>query len=365
MELELDYNEDEVLMPQSLPSPSGEGTSGTKATEDGDLKQTLALMQAQIQMICQKINLDTKEGKQSKKRKLDEGTSELPSKSSRQEETFDLEEELESLLEFTGGNSQGVNEIEKDKNLDPYSSENLEEDTLFQGLVSELDYGDKTGAPVQEKVASLVGNICANKLSAAKHKDMCEKYERPQNVDLLQTTRVNQLVWDHTNLKTRTRDLKLQKIQLSNIKAMTALTVIVNDIMSGKGGLEKETILSKLTDALAMMGTANIQLNLLRRELFKPEIKPEYRNLCSKSTPITTLLFGDDMSQQVRDISDANKMSRRCLTPYAGRARGSGYRGRARGQGRGQPYAQTQYRPFLGQRYPRRPFRARPKSSKY
>lgn len=364
MDLELDYNEDEPLLPQSLPSPSGEGTSGTKVTGDSDIKETLALMQKQIQMICQKVNLDMEEAKQSKKRKLNEEATDNPSKFPRKEGTFDLEGELESLLEFTDENNQEVNLVEEDNKSEPSSRQGMEEDTLLQTLVSELDYGDKTGAPVQEKVASLVGNICSNKLSATKHKEMCEKYERPNNVDLLQTTQVNKLVWDHVNLQTRTRDLKLQKIQLSNIKAMTALTVIVNDIMSGKGGLEKETILSKLTDALAMMGTANINFNHIRRELFKPEIKAEYRNLCSKSTPITTLLFGDDVSQQVRDISDANKMSRRCLTPYGGRTRGSGYRGRTRGRGRAQSYSQTQYRPFLGQRNFRRPFRARAKNYK-
>ncbi|KAJ8049447.1 hypothetical protein HOLleu_02202 [Holothuria leucospilota] len=102
MDLELDYNEKEIGLPQSLPSPSGEGTSGTQVTIEGDLKQTLALMQEQIQKICEKVNLDMPEGKGTVKRKLEEDNYKNPSKTPRKE--FDLEEELESLLEFTEDN---------------------------------------------------------------------------------------------------------------------------------------------------------------------------------------------------------------------------------------------------------------------
>ena len=33
--------------------------------------------------------------------------------------------------------------------------------------------------------------------------------------------------------------------------------------------------------------------------------------MCSKSTKITTLLFGDDLAKQIKDISEVNKISRK------------------------------------------------------
>lgn len=50
----------------------------------------------------------------------------------------------------------------------------------------------------------------------------------------------------------------------------------MNEILSCKAGLEKETIMTRLMDALTMLGTANIELNYFRREMIKPEMKSEY-----------------------------------------------------------------------------------------
>lgn len=82
MDLELDYNEEEICIPAG--SPSG---SGTPNTIDGDLQQTLALMQAQVQRTCQK---EQKQQKQT----LEEDNWDKPFKVPRKD--FHLEEELEA-----------------------------------------------------------------------------------------------------------------------------------------------------------------------------------------------------------------------------------------------------------------------------
>ena len=105
---------------------------------------------------------------------------------------------------------------------------------------------------------------------------------------------------------TRTRDIKLQQFQMVNMKAMTALTDLLNDTLVSKANLDKESLLVKITDTLALIGCANIDFNHLRRDLIKPELKPEYKNLYDKSTTKSKLLFGDAISQQLRDISDTN-----------------------------------------------------------
>lgn len=61
--------------------------------------------------------------------------------------------------------------------------------------------------------------------------------------------------------QTRTNDVKLQIMQIINIKAITAITGVVND----KAALDQESLLTRLTDALALLDTANI--DLYRREI--------------------------------------------------------------------------------------------------
>ena len=63
------------------------------------------------------------------------------------------------------------------------------------------------------------------------------------------------------------------------------------------------------TDALAMLGHIQMELLTRRRELIKPNLNKEYASLCSPKTPITELLFGDDLQARMASIKAANKIS--------------------------------------------------------
>ena len=49
-----------------------------------------------------------------------------------------------------------------------------------------------------------------------------------------------------------------------------------------------------LVHALLLILSGNRELNLKRRELLRPDLNAQFSALCSASTPISTLLFGDD-----------------------------------------------------------------------
>ncbi|XP_048585989.1 uncharacterized protein LOC125568253 [Nematostella vectensis] len=50
-------------------------------------------------------------------------------------------------------------------------------------------------------------------------------------------------------------------------------------------------------------------ISLKRRDLLKPELSKDFQSLCSASTPVTTQLFGDDLSKFADEISKANKVA--------------------------------------------------------
>ena len=56
-------------------------------------------------------------------------------------------------------------------------------------------------------------------------------------------------------------------------KQMTALTSLLIDTLIGKAGIDKDNLLTKLTDASALLGSANIDLNHFRRDFVEPEMK--------------------------------------------------------------------------------------------
>ena len=72
----------------------------------------------------------------------------------------------------------------------------------------------------------------------------------------------------------------------------------VNEI-NGWKALAQEAI-----DSLSLFAHANAKLNTRQKELIKPDLHSDYKHLCSASIPVTAELFGDDLSKQVKDISE-------------------------------------------------------------
>ncbi|KAH3698967.1 hypothetical protein DPMN_073913 [Dreissena polymorpha] len=63
-----------------------------------------------------------------------------------------------------------------------------------------------------------------------------------------------------------------------------------------QSGSDIGPLIDGCNDALALLGHANRQLNLLERDLLKSEMRNEYAHVCTHSLPHTSELFGDDVS---------------------------------------------------------------------
>ena len=88
-------------------------------------------------------------------------------------------------------------------------------------------------------------------------------------------------------------------------------------------------------DALALLCTANFELNLLRRDLIKPDMNREFTHLCKPSNPVTKQLFGDELGKKVKDLQEQRKAT-------AGVMRGS----HAHGPKLGKSGPHYQYHPY-------------------
>ena len=56
------------------------------------------------------------------------------------------------------------------------------------------------------------------------------------------------------------------------------------------------------------MGHSINEVNIKRRELIKPDLNDQFKQLCGSHTPVTRLLFGDDLPKSVKEISETNKL---------------------------------------------------------
>ncbi|PFX23506.1 Retrovirus-related Pol polyprotein from type-2 retrotransposable element R2DM [Stylophora pistillata] len=59
-------------------------------------------------------------------------------------------------------------------------------------------------------------------------------------------------------------------------------------------------------DSLAHLGHSINEVNIKRRELIKPDLNDQFKQLCCSHTPVTKLLFGDDLPTSVKEIFETN-----------------------------------------------------------
>ena len=56
-------------------------------------------------------------------------------------------------------------------------------------------------------------------------------------------------------------------------------------------------------DALTLLGNSEFEFSMKLREMLKSEVAPWFKSLCRDSQPITSMLFGDELPQSIRELS--------------------------------------------------------------
>jgi hypothetical protein len=202
--------------------------------------------------------------------------------------------------------------------------------TIMQDMSKEGE-----GDPVREDIAGLIDALFKEGLPEEKLKEKMTAYAKPANVACLAPVKVNSVIWDSLPPPARSMDLKMQKVHNGLIKALIAATQAASGLKNvGQLTPELGGVLEKIFDSIIFACTATKDLNLRRRELLKPAINQDFGHLCSANVPMTDELFGSDLSQQVKDLSELNKVAMQLKAT------------RSRGRGRGR--FQSRKGPFLG-----------------
>ncbi len=183
--------------------------------------------------------------------------------------------------------------------------------SAFTDLAAEFPTSDKTGPAVDEKLASIVNDLCTDHLPKTKLDEVLEKYARPDNCTLLVAPKINKIVWQQLKQPVRTADglrQKAQKLLLSAVCAiLKACETVTGDVRT------------TLTHALVLAMSSNREINLRRRDALRPHLNSQYSALCNPSTPITTELFGDDITKEIDQLAKSNRLGNQLAGPRKGR----------------------------------------------
>ncbi|XP_072019840.1 uncharacterized protein [Amphiura filiformis] len=197
------------------------------------------------------------------------------------------------------------------------------------GFAARFAVIDTLGDSIQDSIASGIDYLSGNPPDTAELSNTYDKYKCPSNCTNLVVPLVNSEIWNNVPSHTRSWDLKLQKLQKPLVTGIIALARGLS--ATDSADLEHQ-------DALALLTSANFELNCLRKESIKPSLNSKYHHLCKPDVKVTRNLFGDNLSQQVKEIAEVQKTA-------------MGVTMRPRGNFRQHPYSRPYTRPQFTQGY--------------
>lgn len=203
---------------------------------------------------------------------------------------------------------------------------------LLSGIANDLKLDQKKAPAINEQIAKIVPGLMREKLTDEVLTATQNRYNTPENWECLTSTKVNHLIWDKLKPDTRSADIKLQRVQSNLVKGLIPVVSMAEKLVRvrdkiPKDALDAPDLIRAATDAIALIGAANFELNMRRRENIKPELNEDYKHLCFSSVPFTDFLFGNDadLSKQLKDLVEVTKVSKK-LNPKVEGHKSNGYR---------------------------------------
>jgi len=194
-----------------------------------------------------------------------------------------------------------------------------EEDNVLAELSKIYDSEGVVRDAVNTQLATVVDKMVKTMLSEDNAKEKLAKYNRPQNCENLVRTRVNPEILGKMRSNSKSKDLCMQKIETSRLKSMHPVLadklLVVKNKPHQVSMEDVSSFLRFALDSLTLMAHSFYELNLCRWELIRPDLNDQYKQRCSSQTPISKLLFGDDLPKAVKEISETNKVSQRVSCP--------------------------------------------------
>ncbi|XP_071094325.1 uncharacterized protein [Haliotis cracherodii] len=190
--------------------------------------------------------------------------------------------------------------------------------SLMKDMVEYFGEEDAAGPEITGNLTRSVNEGLSKPPNMVKLKSLLDKYKRPKNVGNLLVPRVNEVIWNEAGPLTRARDIRMQHTQGMITKAIVPITEMMDELMTAVANRQQVNaikMLDKTKDSLRILIGVETDLNVKRRDNFKPDLQGPCKRLCSADTPTTAYLFGDDLPNGIKDITECKGLSNKLHTP--------------------------------------------------
>ena len=203
-------------------------------------------------------------------------------------------------------------------NNDELEPERSDEDDLINDIASDFSAVEKTDPPIGKKLASIINNVMFNPVNKEKLVQKLGKHHRPENLNSLKIKKCNPEIWSEMlQSKTRSKDLKTQKMQSCILKAVGAISKVTNALLDLKNSknlniatLNKKlsTMVHDCTDSLALLSQVNTDLEQNKHDHIAYCLDNQYHTLRKNVPADSEFLFGDDLAKRIMNVTTNKKL---------------------------------------------------------
>ncbi|CAC5403252.1 unnamed protein product [Mytilus coruscus] len=166
---------------------------------------------------------------------------------------------------------------------------NTENDNVLESMKDFISTEEKSGPKINTALAAYMNQGLRT---------------RP-NEDMLKVPRVNLGIWRQMTTRNKDVDVKLQHLQNLLSKAACPMMYMMDMFLEKSSNqqpitiqeVQSYTVTCKNTYQLLQAGFSEI--TFITRSFIKGDIQPQYKGLCDDTTPVTEMLFGDDIKKEV------------------------------------------------------------------
>ena len=201
------------------------------------------------------------------------------------------------------------NQSEEDSDED---QEVVIDDKMFETLVEAVDINGEEevpGAPITQSWADKINLAWKTKVGKTNHSTLLKKYRTPSNLDGLKIPSMNNAIWKLCNKWQKKADLNMAASQRTLIKVVSAVLGI-QTVCTTSSVASQQVLMQTTADIVTLLGKVNREISLRRKISARSVLVGDYKSLATTTKETEENLFGDNPTQDIKDVNIRRKIER-------------------------------------------------------
>ncbi|XP_065053490.1 uncharacterized protein LOC135682499 [Rhopilema esculentum] len=157
--------------------------------------------------------------------------------------------------------------------FDPSDPSEMENEALLTSIDKALLPSTEKGPPISAQLAKIIDGKFGTEFDLSKRKEILDKYHSPENCQTLFSPKINPEIWGKLNPNSKRNDIKLSVLQDGLIKATSAVSVAVSDLLFACFNWSRK-------------------LTFKRRDSPRPHLSAKFKQVCSRNVKLGNFIFG-------------------------------------------------------------------------